>query len=121
MTVYVVRVIFSDLFYLVLSISRGAMLRWLRRTGWRLSKSVQGNRRGVSHETRCRIKDSKGGESHSCSRIFSRINLVAQGAKVRASYIAFAHQEKKRLEGDVQKLAEEIKVQEKEVSRLRGE
>ena len=77
MTVYVVCVIFLDIFYLVLSISRGAMLRWIRRTGWRLSKSLQGNRRGLSHETRCRIKNSKGGELRGCSWIFSRINPAA--------------------------------------------
>ena len=83
--VYVVCVIFSDVFYMVLSISRGAMLRWVRRTSWRLSKSLQGNRRGVSHETRCRIKDSKGGESHSYSSIFFiliRLPRVPKSAQV---------------------------------------
>jgi protein kinase C substrate 80K-H len=43
-----------------------------------------------------------------------------QGAKIRSSYIAFAHKEKKRLETVVELSAAEIVVREKEVARLRG-
>ncbi len=43
-----------------------------------------------------------------------------QGAKIRSTYIAFAHKEKKRLEGEVAKLAEEIVTKEKEVKILQG-
>jgi len=57
------------------------MLRWVRRTGWRLSKFVQGNRSGVSHETRCRIKDSKSGGSYSYSWILPRLNLGCLGCQ----------------------------------------
>ncbi|KAJ7762796.1 glucosidase II beta subunit-like-domain-containing protein [Mycena maculata] len=41
------------------------------------------------------------------------------GAKIRSSYIAFAHKEKKRLEALVESSAQEIIVREKEVARLR--
>ncbi|KAJ7667592.1 glucosidase II beta subunit-like-domain-containing protein [Mycena polygramma] len=41
------------------------------------------------------------------------------GAKIRSSYIAFAHKEKKRLEALVESSAAEILVREKEVARLR--
>ncbi|KAJ7162638.1 glucosidase II beta subunit-like-domain-containing protein [Mycena crocata] len=41
------------------------------------------------------------------------------GAKIRSSYIAFAHKEKKRLEALVESSAQEITVREKEVARLR--
>jgi len=45
---------------------------------------------------------------------------VLQGSKIRASYIAFAHKEKKRLEALVADLEQEIATREKEVARLRG-
>ncbi|KAJ7499351.1 glucosidase II beta subunit-like-domain-containing protein [Mycena latifolia] len=41
------------------------------------------------------------------------------GAKIRSSYIVFAHKEKKRLEALVESSAQEIVVREKEVARLR--
>ncbi|KAJ7122861.1 glucosidase II beta subunit-like-domain-containing protein [Mycena epipterygia] len=41
------------------------------------------------------------------------------GAKIRSTYIAFAHKEKKRLEALVESSAQEIVVREKEVARLR--
>ncbi|KAJ7477158.1 glucosidase II beta subunit-like-domain-containing protein [Mycena galericulata] len=41
------------------------------------------------------------------------------GSKIRSSYIAFAHKEKKRLEALVESSAQEIIVREKEVARLR--
>ncbi|KAJ7229083.1 glucosidase II beta subunit-like-domain-containing protein [Mycena pura] len=41
------------------------------------------------------------------------------GAKIRSSYIVFAHKEKKRLEGLLESLTQEIVVREKEVTRLR--
>lgn len=50
------------------------------------------------------------------SYIFSAL----QGAKIRSSYITFAHKEKKRLEALVETSAAEILVREKEVARLRG-
>ena len=45
---------------------------------------------------------------------------VLQGSKIRASYIAFAHKEKKRLEALVVDLEQEIATREKEVARLKG-
>lgn len=48
------------------------------------------------------------------------IYFLLQGAKIRSSYIAFAHKEKKRLETVVELSAAEIVVREKEVARLRG-
>ena len=45
---------------------------------------------------------------------------IEQGSKIRSTYIAFAHKEKKRLEGLVETLSQEIDVKEKEVERLRG-
>ncbi|KDR74482.1 hypothetical protein GALMADRAFT_250454 [Galerina marginata CBS 339.88] len=48
----------------------------------------------------------------------AELKIQRAGAKVRSSYIAFAHQEKKRLQADVERLTEEIKVKEKEVERL---
>lgn len=47
--------------------------------------------------------------------------LVAQGSKIRSSYISFAHKEKKRLETLIQTSAQEIELQEKEVARLKGQ
>lgn len=46
--------------------------------------------------------------------------LRKTGSKIRASYIAFAHKEKKRLEGGLADLEQEIATREKEVERLRG-
>lgn len=46
--------------------------------------------------------------------------LRKTGSKIRASYIAFAHKEKKRLEALVADLEQEIATREKEVARLRG-
>jgi len=43
-----------------------------------------------------------------------------QGAKIRSTYIAFAHKEKKRLEEQVGDLEKEIQAKEKEVERLQG-
>ena len=43
-----------------------------------------------------------------------------QGSKVRSTYITFAQKEKARLEALSLSLAEEVKVKEKEVDRLRG-
>ncbi|KAG6333511.1 hypothetical protein ID866_5574 [Astraeus odoratus] len=45
--------------------------------------------------------------------------LRKTGSKIRASYIAFAHKEKKRLEGLVTDLEQEIMTREKEVERLK--
>ncbi|KZT27082.1 hypothetical protein NEOLEDRAFT_1161953 [Neolentinus lepideus HHB14362 ss-1] len=42
-----------------------------------------------------------------------------KGSKIRSSYIAFAHKEKKRLEGVIETSTQEIAVREKEVARLR--
>lgn len=44
--------------------------------------------------------------------------LRKTGSKIRASYIAFAHKEKKRLEGALVDLEQEIATREKEVERL---
>ncbi|KAJ3790593.1 glucosidase II beta subunit-like-domain-containing protein [Lentinula aff. detonsa] len=41
------------------------------------------------------------------------------GSKIRSTYIAYAHKEKKRLEGVIETSAAEIAIQEKEVVRLR--
>lgn len=49
-----------------------------------------------------------------------RLMTIEQGSKIRSTYIAFAHKEKKRLEGLVETLSQEIDVKEKEVERLRG-
>lgn len=46
--------------------------------------------------------------------------LRKTGSKIRASYIAFAHKEKKHLEGGLADLEQEIATREKEVERLRG-
>ncbi|KAF4616007.1 hypothetical protein D9613_011454 [Agrocybe pediades] len=48
----------------------------------------------------------------------AELKIQRAGAKVRSSYIAFAHQEKKRLQAEVDKLEEQIKEKEKEVDRL---
>lgn len=48
------------------------------------------------------------------------ILIVYQGSKIRATYIAFAQKEKKRLEESTSALEGEIAVAEKEVSRLKG-
>ncbi|KAL4082116.1 glucosidase II beta subunit-like-domain-containing protein [Scleroderma yunnanense] len=49
----------------------------------------------------------------------AEIRLRKTGSKIRASYIAFAHKEKKRLEALVIDLEQEIAMREKEVERLR--
>ena len=46
--------------------------------------------------------------------------MCLQGSKIRSTYIAFAQKEKARLETLSLSLAEEIKVKEKEVERLRS-
>ena len=46
--------------------------------------------------------------------------VVLQGSKIRASYIAFAQKEKKRLEGEVAASQQEIAAHQKEVDRLQG-
>jgi len=43
-----------------------------------------------------------------------------QGAKIRSTYITFAHKEKKRLGERVGGLEKEIQAKEKEVERLKG-
>ena len=48
------------------------------------------------------------------------LELFAQGSKIRASYIAFAQKEKKRLEGEIAASEQEIAIREKEVARLKG-
>jgi hypothetical protein len=48
------------------------------------------------------------------------LTTMEQGSKIRSTYIAFAHKERKRLEGVVETLSQEIDVKEKEVERLRG-
>ncbi|KAF8171838.1 glucosidase II beta subunit-like-domain-containing protein [Pholiota molesta] len=48
----------------------------------------------------------------------AELKIQREGAKVRSSYIAFAHQEKKRLEAEAISLGEKIRVKEKEVQRL---
>ncbi|KAF9480233.1 endoplasmic reticulum protein [Pholiota conissans] len=48
----------------------------------------------------------------------AELKIQREGAKIRSTYIAFAHQEKKRLEAEALSLVEKIKVQEKEVQRL---
>ena len=48
-------------------------------------------------------------------------NSSSQGAKTRAKYIAFAQEDKKRLEVAIAGLALDIEKQEKEVERLRRE
>ncbi|KAJ3777431.1 glucosidase II beta subunit-like-domain-containing protein, partial [Lentinula raphanica] len=53
-------------------------------------------------------------------KIRKTVNISCnQGAKIRSTYIAYAHKEKKRLEGVIESSAAEIAIQEKEVSRLR--
>ncbi|KAL1741939.1 glucosidase II beta subunit-like-domain-containing protein [Schizophyllum fasciatum] len=47
------------------------------------------------------------------------LKIQKTGSKIRSSYIAYAQKEKKRLEGVVQNLADEIAVREAEVERLR--
>jgi protein kinase C substrate 80K-H len=55
-----------------------------------------------------------------------RTNLDAErklrktGAKIRSTYIVFAHKEKKRLEAEIVSLTREIADREREVSRLKG-
>lgn len=46
--------------------------------------------------------------------------LRKTGSKIRSSYIAYAHKEKKRLETLIADLVKEIETREKEVERLRG-
>ena len=46
--------------------------------------------------------------------------MYLQGSKIRSTYITFAQKEKTRLEALSLSLAEEIKVKEKEVERLRS-
>ncbi|KAF8966482.1 glucosidase II beta subunit-like-domain-containing protein [Flammula alnicola] len=48
----------------------------------------------------------------------AELKIQRQGAKIRSTYIAFAHQEKKRLEAEALSLAEKIIIKEKEVQRL---
>ncbi|KAF7331712.1 hypothetical protein MKEN_00051000 [Mycena kentingensis (nom. inval.)] len=50
----------------------------------------------------------------------AELKLRKTGAKIRASYITFAHKEKKRLESLIESTSQEFAVREKEVSRLRG-
>ena len=52
----------------------------------------------------------------SCSTLI----VSLQGSKIRSTYITFAQKEKARLEARSLLLAEEIKVKEKEVERLRS-
>ncbi|KAJ7929160.1 glucosidase II beta subunit-like-domain-containing protein [Mycena leptocephala] len=58
------------------------------------------------------------GEAYRKQRDAER-KIQKTGAKIRSSYIAFAHKEKKRLETVVELSAAEIVVREKEVARLR--
>ncbi|KAJ6543846.1 glucosidase II beta subunit-like-domain-containing protein [Mycena capillaripes] len=58
------------------------------------------------------------GETYKKQRDAER-KIQKTGAKIRSSYIAFAHKEKKRLEALVETSAAEILVREKEVARLR--
>lgn len=51
---------------------------------------------------------------------FSLMFIRLQGAKIRSTYIAFAHKEKKRLGERVGGLEKEIQAKEKEVERLKG-
>jgi protein kinase C substrate 80K-H len=45
---------------------------------------------------------------------------MPQGAKIRSTYIAFAHKEKQRLEALLIASTKEIAVREQEVARLKG-
>ncbi|KXN92860.1 Glucosidase 2 subunit beta [Leucoagaricus sp. SymC.cos] len=49
----------------------------------------------------------------------AEMKLRKTGSKIRSTYIAFAHKEKKRLEERVESLEKEIQAKEKEVERLR--
>ncbi|KAF7313462.1 hypothetical protein HMN09_00502100 [Mycena chlorophos] len=49
----------------------------------------------------------------------AELKLRKTGSKIRSTYIAFAHKEKKRLEGVIDTSAQEIAAREKEVARLR--
>jgi len=52
-------------------------------------------------------------------RVAAEKKLRKTGSKIRSTYIAFAHKEKKRLEESVVSLEKDIAVQEKEVARLK--
>ncbi|KAK7061346.1 glucosidase II beta subunit-like-domain-containing protein [Favolaschia claudopus] len=66
----------------------------------------------------CRNACKEIGEEYRKKRDAER-KIQKTGAKIRSSYIAFAHKEKKRLEALVESSAAEIAVREKEVARLR--
>ncbi|KIK65747.1 hypothetical protein GYMLUDRAFT_158799 [Collybiopsis luxurians FD-317 M1] len=58
------------------------------------------------------------GEVHK-KKVEEENKIRKTGSKIRSTYIAFAHKEKKRLEGVIEASAAEIATQEKEVARLR--
>jgi protein kinase C substrate 80K-H len=49
----------------------------------------------------------------------AELKIQREGAKIRSTYIAYAHQEKKRLEAEVKALDEQIAEKEKDVQRLK--
>jgi len=51
---------------------------------------------------------------------FASLKRHIQGAKIRGTYVAFAHKEKTRLEGSIEQLKKDIVLQEKELTRLEG-
>ncbi|KAJ3567750.1 hypothetical protein NP233_g6158 [Leucocoprinus birnbaumii] len=53
------------------------------------------------------------------SLVFVKTRVRKSGSKIRSTYIAFAHKEKKRLEERVESLGREIQAKEREVERLR--
>lgn len=83
-----------------------------------MQKYVQGDRRRVQEETRRAPEDSE--DCQSILLFLDYSHPKSQGAKIRSSYIAFAHKESKRLATLVETTAREIVTQEKEVARLKG-
>ena len=78
------------------------------------------SRSGIS--TGNSAKKSKRFKRRSLNLLLNYFMLIVcqQGSKIRSTYIAFAQKEKGRLEALSLSLAEEIKVKEKEVERLKS-
>ena len=82
---------------------------------------MQGSRRCIQGQDGGRAETEKDGQLAAPASVdFWAQCCASQGSKIRATYIAFAQKEKKRLEEEIAASAQEIATREKEVARLRG-
>ena len=80
--------------------------------------SAVGEKHRKKHEAEMKLRKTVSSDQDLGSFLLMFIRL--QGAKIRSTYITFAHKEKKRLGERVGGLEKEIQAKEKEVERLKG-